>query len=57
MKYQVIQSFKDLQDNDHIYKAGDKFPRKGRVSKERVEELLGTNNKIGVPLIIEVGEK
>jgi hypothetical protein len=55
MKYQVIKDFKDLQDDNHIYHVGDKYPRKGRVKKERVEELLGAENKIGVPLIVEVG--
>lgn len=57
MKYKVIYRFKDLQDNNYIYKVGDKFPRKGRVKNERIEELIGSNNKIGVPLIVEVGEK
>lgn len=56
-KYEVIRPFKDLQDNDHIYKAGDKYPRKGKVKKERAEELLGKENKIGEPLIAEVGEE
>lgn len=56
MKYQVIHKFRDLQDNDHIYKVGDKYPHSGRIKKERVEELSGITNKIGKPLIKEVGE-
>lgn len=54
MKYQVIHRFRDLQDNDHIYEVGDKYPHKGRLNKARVEELSSTENKIGVPLIEEI---
>lgn len=57
MKYKVIKKFRDLQDNDHIYNVGDKYPRKGRVNKERVEELMSNENKIGEPLVVEVGDK
>ncbi|BDH62116.1 hypothetical protein MTP04_22460 [Lysinibacillus sp. PLM2] len=57
MKYKVIKQFKDLQDNDHIYEVGHKYPRKGRANKERVEELMSSNNKIGEPLIVEVGDE
>lgn len=53
-KYIVVRDFRDLQDNDHIYRAGDKYPRKGRAKKERTTELLGSKNLIGVPLIREV---
>ncbi|RDV25317.1 hypothetical protein [Lysinibacillus capsici] len=53
-KYKVIHEFRDLQDEDHIYNVGDKYPRKGRIVKPRVEELISSDNKIGVPLIMEV---
>lgn len=53
-KYTVIHKFRDLQDSDHIYDVGDKFPRKGRAAKARLEELSSDENKIGVPLIEEV---
>lgn len=56
MSYKVIEKFMDLQDDNHIYNVGDKYPNKGRVKKERIEELKGTDNKIGQPLIIKVGE-
>lgn len=56
-KYVVIRDFRDLQDENYIYRVGDKFPRKGRVKKERIEELLSDNNKIGDPLIREVGDE
>lgn len=50
--YRVIKFFTDLHDEDHPYNVGDPFPRKGiRVSKERIDELAGTSNKQGEPLI------
>ena len=55
-KYVVIKDFRDLQDNRHLYRAGDKYPRKGRVKKERIEELMSDKNLAGEPLIAEVEE-
>ncbi|WP_231785109.1 hypothetical protein [Lysinibacillus sp. C5.1] len=55
-KYKVIYMFRDLKDNDHIYKVDDKYPRKGRVTKARIDELSSTDNKIGIPLIEEISE-
>lgn len=57
MNYKVIKSFRDLEDADHVYRVGDKYPRKGKVKKDRVEELSSNKNKIGEPLIVEVGEE
>lgn len=56
MKYIVIHSFKDLQDDNYIYQVGDFYPRKDikEISDERIEELLGVNNKIGESLIKEI---
>lgn len=55
--YKVIKHFTDLQDNNHPYKAGDEFPRKGvNVTAERLAELAGKNNKQGVTLIQAVEE-
>lgn len=56
MKYKVIKRFRDLQDTNYIYNVGDKYPRKKRANKERVEELMSNKNKIGEPVIIEVGD-
>lgn len=51
-KYTVIKFFTDLQDGRHAYNVGDTFPRDGLVvSKERFEELAGSKNKQGQPLI------
>ena len=55
--YKVIKHFIDLHDNDHSYNEGDIFPREGvDVSKERIEELAGSNNKQHSPLIELVEE-
>lgn len=57
MTYKVIKFFTDLQDNEHPYNEGDFFPRSGvTVSAERLEELSGSDNKQGVPLIKAVEE-
>lgn len=55
-RYVVIKDFTDLQDENHIYRAGDKYPRKGKPKKERVEELMTDKNRCGEPLIAEVEE-
>ena len=55
--YKVIERFKDLKDENRIYEVGDKFPRKGkRVSKARLAELSGSENRRGRPVIAEVEE-
>lgn len=55
--YKVIKFFTDLQDNNYPYQAGDNYPRFGYLpSAERLEELMGSNNKHGVPLIQFVEE-
>lgn len=52
--FKVIRTFADLQDGGHVYHEGDTFPRDGfEVSEERKKELLGSDNKIGKPLIEE----
>lgn len=51
--YRVKHGFWDMEDkNKHVYKVNDPFPYDGRkISKKRLEELSGTNNKIGEVLI------
>lgn len=57
MRYEVIRYFTDLQDNDFAYRVGDAFPRSGKdVSQSRIDELLGSGNKQGRPLIKAVEE-
>lgn len=55
-KYRVIKDFTDLEDDNYVYKKDDPFPRTGRAKKARIDELLGTDNKRGEPLIEEVKE-
>lgn len=44
--------WKDLEDNEHIYKKGDIYPREGlEPSKKRIKELTTDKNKIGEVLI------
>ena len=41
MAYKVTQAIRDLQDNQHYYRAGDVFPREDlEVDDERVAELV-----------------
>lgn len=55
--YRVIKQFADLQDGNHVYYVGDKFPHNGRrVAKARLTELETSANKIGQPLIEYVKE-
>ena len=56
-KYVVTHDFTDLQDERHVYRVGDKFPRFGRAKKARLAELMSEKNKIGKPLIAEVEEE
>lgn len=56
--YKVIAYFTDLQDNGHVYHAGDIFPRRGlAVSDERIAELSSANNKRGRALIEDAQAK
>lgn len=57
MKYKATVYFTDLKDNNYAYNAGDIFPRRGyRVSKKRIAELAGCDNRRGYPVIEEVIE-
>lgn len=63
MKYRVLQLFDDLTDYTetkgglvlHRYNPGDIYPREGKsTTAERVAELMGTENRRGVPLIVPI---
>lgn len=52
MQYIVVKDFSDIQDDRHVYHAGDIFPRMGlEVSEERVAELASRDNRRGEILI------
>lgn len=56
--YKVVIDFADLHDKQHIYRAGDSFPRSGyEVSDERLKELSSSANRLGKPLISKVDSK
>ena len=56
--YKVIEFFTDLHDEDYPYNVGDIFPRVGiTVTDKRLEELSGSANKRGIPLIEKVPEE
>lgn len=52
-KYVVVyKAFKDIEDNEYLYKKGDIYPREGlKPSKKRINELSSKKNKIGEVLI------
>ena len=49
----IYHRYKDLEDNDKVYKKGDPFNHVGK-TKERIKELSTTKNKIGKVLIKEI---
>jgi hypothetical protein len=61
MVYKVIEKFKDLKDNDHIYEVNDIYPRKDikleDIPQKRIKELTTTKNKISKILIEEIEEE
>lgn len=61
MVYKVIEKFKDLKDNDHIYEVNDIYPRKDikleDIPQKRIKELTTKKNKIGKILIEEIEEE
>lgn len=55
--YKVIEDFADLQDHEHVYHAGDEFPRFGVFVKDgRIAELAGWSNARKHPLIEKVDD-
>lgn len=51
-------TFADLQDHNHLYHAGEEYPRVGlQVSDERIAELAGSNNRMGYPLIKQIPDE
>jgi hypothetical protein len=50
--YRVLEEFGDKDDYCYQYRVGDKYPRKGyRPNKARADELLGSDNAFGKPII------
>lgn len=50
--YKALVRFADLKDGKRIYEAGEEYPRPGFVvTPERLNELAGSDNRAGYPLI------
>ncbi|EHT3698282.1 hypothetical protein JL769_12280 [Staphylococcus pseudintermedius] len=55
-KYEVLKTFKDLQDNDKLYEKGKTYPRPAnkKVDEERILELSSSDNRQRIPLIKKI---
>ncbi|QIN26395.1 hypothetical protein GJU84_04885 [Staphylococcus chromogenes] len=55
-KYEVLKTFKDLQDNDKLYKKGNTFPHPAnkKIDEERILELSSSDNRQRKPLIKKI---
>lgn len=54
-RYEVIKDFVDLQDDKHVYRKGEEYPREGYKAKAaRIAELSTKKNKLGKALIKKV---
>ena len=50
--YVAAVRFADRQDGNRIYEPGERYPRLGlSVTDERIAELMGSDNRVGYPLI------
>ena len=57
MSYRVIRSFHDLQDDMHLYRVGDTYPRAGsQPSAQRITALESGNNAGGKIYIKKEGD-
>lgn len=53
-KYRVLENFRETQDDMHLYKKGESYPREGyEPTKERIKQLITDDNKEGRPFIVE----
>lgn len=55
VSYVVVHDFKDLQDKNKIYRAGDVYPSPAnkKISDKRLNELKSKSNRNGVQYIRE----
>lgn len=57
-RYKCIHAFTDLQDLNHVYNPGDKFPWDNkRIGVDRIIELSTSRNKLGRPLIEKIKDE
>lgn len=52
MGYICKVDFCDMEDNNYVYHAGDKYPRKGYTpAEQRIKQLLSAANALGMSAI------
>ncbi|QDP99427.1 termination factor Rho [Lysinibacillus fusiformis] len=57
-KYKVVQRFKEVKHDGHIYEMGDYYPVEGkRATKARITELSTTENKYKQIFIAETSDE
>ena len=55
--FTVLHEFADMQDNGHVYRVGDVFPRAGyEPGADRLAVLQSNSNRLGEPLISRVSK-
>lgn len=58
MSYEVVNRFKDTEDNGIIYEVGESYPKDGhKPTKKRIGELTKLHPKYKVVFIEEVKEQ
>jgi len=58
MGYRVVKAFRDSDDNLYHYRVCDPYPREGyEPSEERIAELAGNQNRLGMRLIVKVADQ
>lgn len=53
-EYIVVKDFRDIKDDNHIYREHDPYPREGKATQSRIEELSTKRNKRKEVLIKKV---
>lgn len=55
-KYKVVMDFRDAEDDNKLYQSGENYPKPSnkKVTQKRLDELAGSENKIGKAVIEKV---
>lgn len=57
-KYKVVQRFKEVKHDGHIYEVGEQYPVEGkRATRARITELSTTENKYKQIFITETSDE
>ena len=57
-KYKALIDFRDAEDDNKLYQVGEQYPKPSnkKVSQKRLNELAGSENKLGKAVIEKVGQ-